>query len=213
MQGIYIWLTTSLIFALTFIAGVIGIIIISKKTHAIIEFKSSIKGRPIGLFFQDNKYCEWRVLQPEAGLVVDKDYGYFMIESTYIDKVTKNVMVPFNTNFAMSLNVKAAKLSDDLSYLLKEKNRRSGFKKSLLDGRIPESEGVDTLRTSVDFSPIKHYVSPILPHSIQSKVVNTVRMRLGAKSAGNLQNIILLIISAVGAIVLGGLVLKFVVFV
>jgi hypothetical protein len=213
MQGIYIWLTTSLIFALAFIAGVIGLIIISKKTHAIIEFKSSIKGRPIGLFFQDNKYCEWRVLQPEAGLVVDKDYGYFMIESTYIDKVTKNVMVPFNTNFAMSLNVKAAKLSDDLSYLLKEKSRRSGFKKSLLDGRIPESDGVDTLRTSVDFSPIKHYVSPILPHSIQSKVVNTVRMRLGAKSGGNLQNVILLIISAVGAIVLGGLVLKFVVFV
>lgn len=212
MQSIYIWLATSLFFALAFMVGVVGLIIISKKTHAIIEFKSSMKGRPIGLFFQDNKYCEWRVLEPEAGIIDDKDYGYFMIESTYIDKVTKNVMVPFNTNFAMSLNVKAAKLSDDLSYVFREKNGRYMFKEGLKTGRIPESDGIDSLRTSVDFSTIKHYISPILPHNIKSKVVNTVRMRLGDKVNGNIQNVILLIVSALGAIILGGLVLKFVVF-
>jgi hypothetical protein len=212
ITGIYLWVIISVISAVAMMAGIVMLIIISKKTHAIVEFKSSTKGNPISLFFQDNRYCEWKINATDAGMIEDKEYGSFVIESTYIDKQTKNVLIPFNSSFAMSLNVKAAKMADDLSYVFKEQKYKSRLKEGILNGLIPETDGLDTLRISVNFSAIKDFVSPILPHNITSKIVNTVRLRLKEKASGNLQNIILLIVAALGAIGLGGLVLKFVVF-
>jgi hypothetical protein len=212
MESIFIWVGLSTIFALLFMIGLVLLIFINKKTHAIIEFKSSFKGNPISIFFQDNKYCEWKNVETEAGMIEDKTYGHFVIDSTYIDKKTQNVLIPFNSAFAMSLNVKAAKLADDLTYVFKEQLHRRKLKEGILRGLIPETDGINTLRTSVNFSTIKHFVSPILPHNVQSKIVNTVRLRLKDMGGSNLQNVILLIVAALGAIILGGLVLKFVVF-
>ncbi len=209
---IFIWVGLSTLFALLFMVGLVGLIIISKKTHAIIEFKSSSKGTPISLFFQDNKYCEWKNVEPDAGMIEDKVYGSFVIESSYIDKKTKNVLIPFNSSFAMSINVKGAKIADDLIYVFKEQQYRKKFREGIIEGKISETDGVDTLRTSVNFSTLKHFVSPILPHNIQSKIVNTVKLRTKDMGNGNIQNIILLIVAAVGAILLGGLILKFMVF-
>jgi len=212
MESIFIWVGSSTILALLFMAAIILLIFISKKTHAIVEFKSSFKGLPISIFFQDNKYCEWKNVAPDAGMIEDKQYGSFVVDSTYIDKQTKNVLIPFNSSFAMSLNVKAAKMADDLTYVFKEQEHRRKLKHGVMSGIIQETEGIDTLRTSVNFSTIKQFVSPILPHNIQSKIINTVRLRLKDSGGANMQNIILLIVAAIGAIVLGGLVLKFVVF-
>ena len=209
---IYIFVGLSTVFALLFMAGLIGLIIISKKTHAIIEFKSSSKGNPIALFFQDNKYCEWKNVVPDAGMIEDKNYGSFVIDSTYIDKKTKNILVPFNSSFAMSINVKAAKMADDLTYVFKEQHIMKNFRDGIVSGKISETDGVDTLRTSVNFSTLKHFVSPILPHNIQSKIVNTVKLRTKDMGGGNIPNIVLLIVAALGALVLGGLILKFMVF-
>jgi len=213
METIFIWVGITVILALLFMVGIILLIFISKKTHAIVEFKSSMKGMPISVFFQDNKYCEWKNVKTEAGMIEDKEYGTFVINSTYIDKETKNVLIPFNSAFAISLNVKAAKMSDDLQYVFKEQEHRRKLKESIIKGVIQETEGLNTLRTSVNFSSVKNFVSPILPHNIQSKIINTVRLRLRQHGNGNIQNVILLIVSALGAIILGGLVLKFVVFV
>jgi len=212
MESIYIWIGACTALALTFIASIILLIFIAKKTHAIVEFKSSFKGLPIAVFFQDNRYCEWKNVVPDAGMIEDKEYGSFVIDSTYIDKQTNNVLIPFNSAFAMSLNVKGTKMADDLTYIFKEQLQIKKLKAGILAGIVPETDGIDTLRTSVNFSTIKHFVSPILPHNIQSKIVNTVYLRLKNKAGTNLQNVILLIVSALGAIILGGLVLKFVVF-
>lgn len=212
MESIFIWVGLTTLLALLFMAGMVMLIFISKKTHGIIEFKSSAKGNPISIFFQDNRYCEWKNATPDAGMIEDKQYGSFVIDSTYIDKETKNVLIPFNSSFAMSLNVKAAKMADDLTYIFKEQKYRKRLKEGIMAGLIKETDGVDTLRTSVNFSALKHFVSPILPHNIQSKIVGTVNLRLKNAPNANIQNIVLLAIAALGAIILGGLVLKFVVF-
>jgi len=68
------------------------VLLFRKKTHAIVEFKSSMKGNPISIFFQDNRYCEWKNVVPEAGMIEDKEYGTFIIDSTYIDNKTKNIL-------------------------------------------------------------------------------------------------------------------------
>lgn len=211
MNSIIIWMLIAGCNAIFFFAAMIGIIIVQKKTHAFIELKASFKGTPIGLFFQDNRYCEWKNTAPDAGLITDKQYGCFVIESTYVDNKTKNVLIPFNTSFAMSLNVKGAKMADDLSYVFKEPVHRRTLKNSIINGTLPETKGISTLRTSVNFSAIKQYVSPLLPHNIQSKIVNTVQLRIKQYGSGQFQNIIIIAISAIGAMILGGLVLKFVI--
>ncbi len=175
---IYIWIGITLFLVLLLMAGFVVLIIISKKTHAIVEFKSSSKGNPISIFFQDNRYCEWKNVEPDAGMIEDKSYGSFVIESTYIDKQTKNVLIPFNSSFAMSVNVKGAKMADDLTYMFKEQQHRKKLKAGIMHGMVQEMDGIKTLRTSVNFSALKNFVSPILPHNIQSKIVSTVNARL-----------------------------------
>jgi hypothetical protein len=211
IEPIIMWVGITTLLALIFMVLIVILIIIAKKTHAIIEFKSSVGGTPICIFFQDNRYCEWKNCKPDAGMIEDKQYGSFVIDSTYIDKTTKNVIMPFNSSFAMSLNVKAAKMADDLTYIFKEQNHRKKLKEGIMSGKIQEIDGVDTLRTSVNFSSLKHFVSPILPHSVQSKIVNTIALRLKGMPNSNMQNIILLCIAVLGALILGGLVLKYMV--
>lgn len=212
MEPVIIWVIVAVLLTIIVLCYFIFLIFISKKTHAIIEFKSSMKGNPISLFFQDNRYCEWKNSDTEAGMIEDKQYGQFVVDQTYIDKKTKNVLVPFNSTYATSINVKSAKMADDLTYVFKEKEHRRKLKEGLIQGLVQETDGIDTLRTSINFSAIKHFVPPLLPHNIQSKIVNQVQLRLADKASGNIPNIVLLAISAIGALVLSGLVLRFVVF-
>lgn len=209
---ILILVGVSVFLALFVMVQVVGLIIISKKTHGIIEFKSMTSGTPIGAFFQDNKYVEWRNTKPDAGMIEDKDFGSFVIDTTYIDKFTNNIIIPFNPAFAVSLNTKAVKMADDLTYMFKEQQDRKRLKAGIMQGLIPETEGISTLRTTVNFSTIKHFLPPMLPHSIQSKIIQTVKLRLKQTGINNMPNILLLVVSALGALILGGLVLRYVVF-
>ena len=205
---LYIFVGTSVLFALTFFIELMAIIFINMKTHAILEFKASMKRDPIALFFSDNKYVEWKVEKPDAGMIDDKEHGYFMIDATYIDTKTKNVFIPYNTVFAFSLNVKSAKLADDLRFVLKNKNTFANFKAGILNDQIDENDGINTLRTTVNFSSIKHLVSPLLPHNIKSKVIGTVRLRLKDAGMSNMPNVALYIVATIGALVLGGIMIK-----
>ena len=50
--NILMWVGLAFTFCVIFIIQMIGLIIISKKTHAIVEIKASAKGNPISIFFQ-----------------------------------------------------------------------------------------------------------------------------------------------------------------
>ena len=210
MEAIIIWVMIAAIFALIFMGQIIFLIFISKKTHALIEFKSSMSGTPTSIFFQDNKYIEWRNSKPDAGMIEDKVHGSFIINSTYIDKKTKNVLIPFNSNFAISLNAKAVKMADDLIYVFKEKEHIKRLKEGIMNGTVQETDGIKTLRTTINFSTIKSFVPPILPHNLQSKIVTTVQLRM-KELGGGLQNIILLVVSALGAMIMGGIILRLII--
>lgn len=209
METIIIWIIAAIALFLLILIMFVALVIIGKKTHALIEFKSGMKGTPISIFFHDNRYCEWKNTKPDAGLIEDKVDGTFVIDSTYIDKKTKNVLIPFNSTFGMSLNAKASKLADDLTFILKEKDQRKKLKEGVLTGQISENETLKTLRTSINFSTLKHFVSPVLPQNIQSKIVNTVYLRTKSKGITNFQNMILLITAIIGALILGGIVLRY----
>jgi len=205
---LYICVGVAVIAALSFIVQIGVLVFINMKTHAMLEFKASMKREPIALFFDDNKYVEWKNEKTDAGMIEDKQHGYFMIDATYIDSKTKNVYIPYNTAFAVSLNVKSAKLADDLRFVLKNQDHFTNLKQGILNDEIGENEGIQTLRTTVNFSSIKHLVSPLLPHNVKSKVIGTVRLRLKDSGMSNMPNIALGIVAAIGAIILGGIMIK-----
>jgi len=69
-----------------------------KRTHVKYEIKAFFSNTPIGIFFQDNKFVEWKPLTPINGVVYDEVYGPFIVTTTYVDKKTKNIIIPFDVD-------------------------------------------------------------------------------------------------------------------
>lgn len=205
-----IWMFTAIILFFLFAFDTIILIILAKKTHAMVEFKAWRKGIPISLFFQNSGYVDWQAIDEEAGLIESKDYGTFLInsEGTYIDKRTKNIMIPFDSNLASSVNVSAAKLADDLKFIIKDDKQMAKFREAIMLGKIEEDEIVNSLKMSVNFSSIKGMMNALIPHNISAKVEKMIAARLKGSKNINVPQIILIFCAILGAIILGVIIIK-----
>ncbi len=188
----------------------IFLIVLAKKTHAIIEFKAWFKGIPIALFFEENRYCDWKPVKPDCGIIEDKHYGTFIINerATYIDKRTKNILIPFDAQFGASVNVRAAKLADDLQYIFKDEEQMKALRVAISLNQIPESESVSVLKTSVHFGAIKHMMTALIPHNINAKIEKVIASRMKSYGNVNVPQVALLFAAVFGAILLGALIIK-----
>ena len=81
-----LWIGLSVFFVLATIGLGIFYFILFRKTHVSVELKAFFSGTPIGIFFQDNKFAEWKPIAPINGVVYDKSYGPFIVSTTYVDK-------------------------------------------------------------------------------------------------------------------------------
>jgi len=210
LTNIYVWMGLSITMLLLFILSFIFIIIISKKTHAIIELKGWMKGKPIALFFQENRYCEWRPVVVEAGIIQDKDFGAYIVndKATYIDKKTKNILLPFDASIGSSVNVHAAKLMDDLQYVVKDEEEMKKLRYAIANGMIDEDQAVIGLRTTVEFGALKNFATALIPHNINAKIEKVIASRLKNLGQVNVPQIAMLFAAIFGAILLGALVIK-----
>ena len=180
LVNIYFWIGLSLFFMLLFGLLIIFLVVLAKKTHTIVEFKAWMKGRPIALFFQENRYCEWKPVEPEAGIITDEKYGSYIINerATYIDKRTKNILIPFDASFAASINVHAAKLADDLQYIVKDEEQMKQLRSAIGRNLIDDNETINVLKTSVHFGAIKNMMTALIPHNINAKIEKAIASRM-----------------------------------
>ncbi len=204
----YLWMGLTFLFFLLFILVMVVLVFISKKTHAMVEFKAWRKGHPIALFFQDNRFCEWKPVEPDAGIINDKDYGAYIISSTYVDKKTKNVLIPFDAAFGASVNVKAAKLADDLRYVVRDERQMANLREAIATNKIKESETIEALKTSVNFGAIKGMMTALIPHNINAKIEKVIASRMKGFGNVNVPQIAMLFAAVFGAILLGALIIK-----
>lgn len=210
ITNVYLWIGLTMFFLLTTLLLFLLLVVIKMKTHAIVEFKAWLKGQPIALFFQENRYCEWKPVNPEAGIVQDKDYGAYIIneKATYIDKTTKNVLIPFDASFGSSINVKAAKLADDLQYILTDEEQMKQLRYAMGKNLIEDSESLDVLRTSIHFGAIKNMMNALVPHNINAKIEKVIAARMKSFGNVNVPQIAMLFAAVFGAILLGALIIK-----
>ena len=210
LTNVYMWIGIGLFFMLATLLLVILLIILAKKTHAIIEFKAWMKGNPIALFFQENRYCEWKPVKVEAGIVQDKKYGAFIIneKATYVDKTTKNILIPFDASFASSINVHSAKLIEDFQYLVKDEEEMKKLRAAIANNEIDDSETLDALKTSIHFGAIKNMTTALIPHNINAKIQMVIASRLKGFGNVNVPQVALLFCAIFGAILLGAIIIK-----
>jgi hypothetical protein len=200
--------------ALTFIClfGLLFVffIILAKKTHMIVELKGWMKGKPICMFFQENRYVEWVPIMPEAGIIKDDNYGAFIIneKATYIDKRTKNVIIPFDAQFGASINMHAAKLIDDLQYVVSDEEEMKKLRYAIGNNLIDDNDTITALKTSIHIGAIKSMMTALIPHNINSKIEKIIAARLKNYGAINVPQIALLFAAILGAILLGALIIK-----
>lgn len=205
-----LWFWMSIILFLFFVFYTILIIILAKKTHAMVEFKAWRKGCPISIFFQDSGYAEWKAIPAQTNIIQDDVYGTYIINETgtYVDRRTKTVLIPFDANFAGSINVSAAKLADDLKLILKDERQMEILRKAVMTGQIEETEEIKTLRTSVRFSSIKGMLNAMIPHAITAKLEMMIAQRLKGHSKINVPQLLLIFVVILGAIILGVIIIK-----
>lgn len=210
IASVYVWMGSTMVFLALFIIAFIFIIYLAKKTHAIVEFKASISKQPICLFFQENRYCEWKAIKPDAGIIIDNNYGAFIIneKATYVDKRTQNIMIPFDAQFGASLNVHAAKLVDDLEYIMKDEEAMKALRVAISNNDIDDTSTIQALKTSINFGAVKNITTALTPHNINAKIEKTIAQRLGSLGKVNVPQIILIFAAILGAIILGVIIIK-----
>lgn len=212
LLNLYVWIGATFLFMISTGLLIIFLIVLKMKTHALIEFKAWFKGMPIALFFQENRYCDWRPVEPEAGIIQDKDYGAFIVNerATYIDKTTKNVLIPFDASFGASINVHAAKLADDLQYIIQDDEEMKKLRFAIGRNMVEDSATINALKTSIHFGAIKNMMTALVPHNINSKIEKVIASRLKSYGNVNVPQVALLFAAVLGAMLMGYLIIRLV---
>jgi len=204
----WIWIT---IFLTIFcFALIVFLIILSKKTHAIVEFKAWIKGTPISIFFDDNGQAEWKAIKPTSGIIYEKDRGSFIVNSkaTYIDRRTRNILMPFDSQFGVGVNANASKLADDLHYISESTEFMKRLRYNISNNNINESKSINALKTTVNMGAFKYMSNAILPHNLTAKIEKEIAARTRQMNKGNPMQYVLIFVSILGAIIMGFILLK-----
>jgi len=204
---LWIWISVALIIVVLVMTLIL--ILLRIFTHGFQELKSKIKGIPICMFFEDSRYVKWKAITPEAGLVQDKEYGSFIIneQGSYVDRDTKNIYLPFDAGFGAGGSVKAFKMSDDLWKTFRDEGKMNKIRIALMKGELEGSE-LEGIRESINFSHLRSLSNTILPHNITSKIEKMLAQRLQGISNVNLPMVIITFVAILGAIVMGGILLK-----
>jgi hypothetical protein len=210
LANIYVWMVATFLLLAFMLVLIIFLIVLAKKTHMVVELKAWLKGWPIAMFYEENRYCEWKPVKPDAGIINDKHYGAYIINerATYVDKRTKNVLIPFDASFGASVNVHAAKLIDDLQYMYKDEEKMKMLRHGIINNLIDDSETINVLKTSINFGAVKNMMTALIPHNINAKIEKTIASRMKGMGNVNVPQVALLFAAIFGAIILGGITIK-----
>jgi len=213
-NGSMVWIGGTFTFFILFLLMFGFIMYLGKKTHAMLEFKAMVTGKPISLFFTDHKRIDWKVIEPEGNILVDEQYGAFLVneKGAYVDQKTKNVFLAFNPAIGSNAAVECFKITDVLSKVLRDEKYLAEIREALLHGELAGEDIVfqingkeerlkrfDKLKENVDFSHLKSILNTLIPHAINSKIEMTVQQRMGGASKINTAQIILVALSIIMA--------------
>lgn len=200
------WFWATVVLALLTIGLFFLMIMLAKRSNGFRELRASLGGKRIIHFYDDTRTYELKIGAPSAGIIDDEEYGSYIVneKGTYVDKRTRNIIIPFSSSIAVGGEVKHFQAADELSKLLGDEKELQKISLAMANGEISD-ERFDALRTSINFGALKSFANTMIPHNISAKINMEVAKRL--KSYGNVNGrqifiYILLILGACGLMAL-----------
>lgn len=202
------WFWATVVLALITIGLFFLMIMLAKRSNGFRELRASLSGKRIIHFYYDTRTYELKIGAPSAGIIDDDIYGSYIVneKGTYVDKRTRNIIIPFSSSIAVGGEVKHFQAADELSKLLGDEKELQKISLAMANGELTDQR-FDALKTSINFGALKSFANTMIPHNISAKINMEVAKRL--KSYGNVngKQMIIWIIMILGAIGLMALVL------
>jgi len=210
MEIIYIWIMAALFFICIDLLLVIFLVVVMKKTHAMSEVKAWFAKKPLALYFQENRYCEWKPVTVKEGVVQDRRHGAYIVNqrATYVDKTTKNILLPFDASFNPDLKISTEELTKDFSYLIKDEEEMKKLRIAIAEEDIEETDSINTLTTSIHLAAIKNMTTALVPHNIVQKIEKIIATKVKSYGDINVKELLILFGAVFGVIVIGAIVVK-----
>jgi len=186
-------------------------IMMAKRTNGFRELRASLSGKRILHMYDDTRTYELRIGDPSAGMISDEIYGDYIIneKGTYVDKRTRNVVIPFSSQLAMGAEVKHFQAADHLAKLLGDEKELQKISLLMANGEFKD-ESFDALKTSINFSALKSFANTLIPHNITAKINLEVAKRVKSYGAQNTKAMMYFVIIGIGLILLAAIVAYFV---
>jgi len=206
-QGL--WIGITIFFALFSIGLGIFYAILFKKTHIKTELTALFSNSPIGIFFQDNKFSDWKVITPINGFVYDKKYGPFVVSSTYVDKKTKKVIIPFDVDMDGSRKVNLKTMVEEFKHVTNNQKNIDQLRSVIGDEKVDfNNENIRKLTSDNKIYNLKHLINSSAPHNIKSKIEKIVSQRVKTFGKVNPMSAIIIFGAVFGILVLAALILN-----
>ena len=208
----YLWMgVTALFFILTFVMGIVYFLMIT-KTHLIVELKAWMTGTPIGVFFQDNKFAEWKPITPVNGVIYDEKYGPFVATSTYVDKKTKNIIIPFDVDMDGDRTSNLKDLVMTFKGVTNNQRSISDLRLAItteeIEASADEQQAIKNMTSYIKISSLKALFVNNVPHNVKSKIEKLVSKKIKSSSNVNPMQAVLVFGAIFGIIVIAAIILK-----
>lgn len=183
-------------------------ILMAKRTNGFRELRASLGGKRVCWFFDDTRTAEMRILEPSAGIVRDEVYGDYIIneKGTYVDKRTRNIVIPFSSTLAIGAEVKHFQAADQLSNVLGDEKELQKVALALANGELKDTR-FDALRMSVNFGSLKSFSNTMLPHNISAKINLEIAKRVKSYGQVNSKQLMWFVIIGIGLILLAAFIM------
>lgn len=202
------WIGFSVILLLSVIGICILIYLIFKRTHLAEELKAHVSKTPIAIFFQDNKFAEWKAITPINGVIYDKKYGPFIVSNTYVDKKTKNIIIPFDVDMDGDRTSDIKELVKQFRNITNNEKSIAMLRQLISTQQIEQTKNVKNITSIIKYSALKSLFNSTSPHNIKSKIEKIVSERIQKYGNVNHMHAVVTFGAIFGLIVISAILMK-----
>jgi len=203
-----LWIGTTVFFSIAVIGMGMFFYVLFKRTHAMVELKAFFSNTPIAIFFKDNKFAEWKALTPINGIVYDNKYGPFIVSTTYVDKNTKNIIIPFDVDMDGDRTSNIKELVNEFRNVSNNEKSISSLRTMISRNNIEQTKNIKNITSHIKYGDLKNLFFSSGPHSIKSKIEKMVSEKLVKVGNVNPMHAIMVFGAIFGIIIIGAILLK-----
>jgi hypothetical protein len=208
LMNIWVWVGSAIFFILLCTGLLILYYLIFNKSHVRTELKASMKKVPIGIFFQDNRFLDWKPVQVVNGIVNDEYYGPFFVTNTYVDKRTKNIIIPFDVDMDGDRTSNTIELVKNFKNITTNEKSIDNLRLAITENLVESTPNIKNLTSHIKLSTLKHFFISSTPHNLKSKIEKIIAIRVAKFQNVNPMQAVIVFGAIFGIIVIGAILLK-----